>query len=622
MPILHGAHELIFNNSQFIDKQTTIVSNGPSGTDILLDASLPEAAYDSSARDPPPRCFPGTREQYIEDVFQWAVPSIGAVPLPIFWMKGPAGVGKSAVAQTSVERVVIKGKLGAAYFFSTNGRNKPAHFITTIAYQLSTNYPDYQDLVEKKIRRDRTLVHKALASQFRELIVQPLQELERSGKGIGRRVPIFVDGLDECEDERAQCTIIEVVAAAVRDSALPLCWAFFSRPEPHIEATFAEPDIAAFCHTVILPISRDADGDIELYLRAGFRSILRHRNIPMTPLWPSEDDIKLVVKAAGGLFVYVASALRFIDQTGSLGPEEPLRAVLTAVSHSHNATTAPFAELDALYTLILKRIPGDMLPVIRLLLGLLCHFDSPQNLMMISNVLRLSGMKQQVICSRLSAVLRVRDPEVTLDNDLRVEVDCNRPYFENPDLAPEDLSNLRKSIYERLGGSISFYHKSFRDFLIDPRRSDLFWSETTPIYELLFNHLYNLRLEHERTYCFRGSAVALAPHVPNSASSLSYPYTTELVNSIIKAEVYGWTGHICARLADAPELEFQLLQRHGCVDFRKSLHIFATLNRVCTYTEYLACNGRQKSVGDTVLFRLCPGEFSHFNTFEFQKVGH
>ncbi|KAF9447552.1 hypothetical protein P691DRAFT_802186 [Macrolepiota fuliginosa MF-IS2] len=514
MPIFPNAQGIVINNSQFTD-QLINVSNGPTGIDILLNASLPDAAHDSSARDHAPRCFPGTREQYVEDAVQWAIPAINDTPLPIFRMKGPAGVGKSAVAQTSVEEVKARGKLGAAFFFSINGRDQLARFVTTIAYQLSTNYPDYQDLIERKIRRDRTLVHKALASQFHELIVQPLQELENSGKGIGKKVPIFVDGLDECEDESAQCTIIEIVASSVRNGNLPLCWAFFSRPEPHIEATFSRPDISTLSHTVVLPISRDSDGDIEIYLRAGFENILRRRDIRMDVPWPPEDAIKLLVKTSGGLFIYVASVLRFIDQAGPLGPEGPLLAVLAAISHK-GAATAPFANLDAFYMLILGRIPEELLPYVRLLLSMLCHLNSPQNTIIFANLLRLSKMEQQTVCNRLSAVLQVRDPNQAFDVDPDIDTSC--PYLENPRLSHEDIGKLSASVFGRLGGQIYFYHKSFRDFLIDPRRSGFSWLNPPAMHELLFEHCFRLELEYERAPRIWGSGVS--PSFPKSPFSL------------------------------------------------------------------------------------------------------
>ncbi|KAF9442925.1 hypothetical protein P691DRAFT_764757 [Macrolepiota fuliginosa MF-IS2] len=54
-----GAHNFMINNSQFIDQQADA---GPTGIDILREAANLDAAYDSSARDPAPRCFPGTHK--------------------------------------------------------------------------------------------------------------------------------------------------------------------------------------------------------------------------------------------------------------------------------------------------------------------------------------------------------------------------------------------------------------------------------------------------------------------------------------------------------------------------------------------------------------------------------
>lgn len=71
---------------------------------------------------------------------------------------------------------------------------------------------------------------KRLASRFRDLIIEPLQELEKA-LGIGNRILVFVDGLDECESPEAQCEIIEIVAAA-RGGVASLSWAFFSDFSP------------------------------------------------------------------------------------------------------------------------------------------------------------------------------------------------------------------------------------------------------------------------------------------------------------------------------------------------------------------------------------------------------
>ncbi|KAF9440797.1 hypothetical protein P691DRAFT_779995, partial [Macrolepiota fuliginosa MF-IS2] len=199
--MFHGAHHLVLNHSQFINQQ---VDAGPSGIDILREAGNPDAAYDSSARDPAPRCFPGTREQFVEDIVHWAVPTASAdTILPLFWMKGPAGVGKSAVAQTCVEKLKGMGRLCAAFFFAVRIRDKAIQLFPTIIYQLCSQLPDYRDLVDRLIRHDRTILNRMMATQFQVLIVEPLQELEKKGKGIGKRIAIFIDGLDECENANA-----------------------------------------------------------------------------------------------------------------------------------------------------------------------------------------------------------------------------------------------------------------------------------------------------------------------------------------------------------------------------------------------------------------------------------
>lgn len=453
--------------------------------------------------------------QYVEDTLHWALPAIGDTPLPLFWMKGPAGVGKSAVAQTCVEELRTRGRLGAAFFFSVNGRNKPTHFFPTITYQLSTEFPQYRDLVEQRVRLDKTLLDKAMASQFRGLIVEPLQELQRSGKGIGNRVPIFIDGLDECESADAQCEIIEIIANAARDGNTPFCWAFFTRPEPHIETTFAQPEITALCHKVVLPISREANGEIELYLRSGFKNILRRHNISMESPWPSDAVIQSLVDASGGLFVYPATLLRFLSQPGSPGPEESLCAVLAVVSnrkagnHSTNTTSKyPFAELDAFYTLVMQRIPVQMLPAVNLLFASVCHRRyTPRSFGVIyqSNVLGVSRLDFGSICNQLSAILQFHDcgEPLKLDDN----VDKSRPFQYASRKVIQELWLL---VCSQLGGSISFYHKSFYDFLVDPTRSGNFCVTSPVMRRALFKHCLELQLKYQESFSLQGSSEFLS----------------------------------------------------------------------------------------------------------------
>ncbi|KAF5357156.1 hypothetical protein D9756_006432 [Leucocoprinus leucothites] len=233
------------------------------GIDILLGASIPDAAVDAEVRSYVSSCFPGTRTQYINDIMSWAGILQEGRSLPIYWMRGPAGVGKSTIAQTCAEKIKKAGQLGAAFFFSINGCNDHTRFFTTLAYQLSTNFPDYRQILNDIILGDKTLITKTMSSQFSSLIVEPLKILQKQGKGVGRKT-IVIDGLDECRSRDAQHEIVRIISASVLAETTPFRWAIFSRPEAHIIAAFDHDTISRLCRLVELHISRRADDEIDL----------------------------------------------------------------------------------------------------------------------------------------------------------------------------------------------------------------------------------------------------------------------------------------------------------------------------------------------------------------------
>ncbi|KAF9449066.1 hypothetical protein P691DRAFT_774915 [Macrolepiota fuliginosa MF-IS2] len=622
MPFLVGSQNTVITGSNLIDQtinNNISVTNGQTGIDILLEASNRNAAHDSSAREYDPRCHRGTREQHIEDIIYWAVPASGANdPLPLFWMKGLAGVGKSAIAQTCAERLKKLGKLGATFFFSLNGRDKAAEFIPTIVYQLSSYFADYRDLVDQRIRHDRAILDKIMETQFEALIVEPLQKLKRAGKDIGKRIAIIVDGLDECESADAQCKIIELVAAAALSGVTPFCWAFFSRPEAHIKASFTHADVARVTCTTLLPISNDTDSDIELYLRNGFENILRRRDIPVKSQWPSDNDIQTLVKASNGLFIYAATALRVVAQAGAL--EQALRAACATPSNCTN--NSPFAGLDAFYMVIMQRIPPDVLPTVLLLCRLLCSGGAysggnQHSVILWSNLLTLSEIDFRAVCNQLSAVLHIHGHSDSLN--FAQFGDTNRPFRH---ATPAAIEELRDHIRSKLGGSIYFYHKSFYDFLWDPMRSGTFcvWSSAT--LNVYRKHCLEVLVKFEEGYSFRGSELDLAPGLPDSASSLSWPYTNELVNSILKSRVYDWAFDACFSLGCLPEADRQLLQRFSRADFRKARQNNAMLyagHSGFPKTTRWNCDGRFKVTHGTELFRIPRDELqTQFDVVKFK----
>ncbi len=425
-------------------------------------------------------------------------------------MRGPAGVGKSAIAQTCVEELHQLGSLGGAFFFSISGQRKPETFFPSIAYQLSTVHPAYRELIDRKIRYDRTLVNKAMQFQFQYLIDEPLRELEEKKRGIREKVQIFVDGLDECEGVEAQCEIIRIIAAAVSNGTVPLRWAFFSRPEGHLEALFSAASITPHCYKTILPISRDVDGEIELYLRSSFDNILKRRNTSIEVPWPSAEDVEIIVDAAGGSFIYATTVIRFVGHPNSLGPQKRLLEIIDVILDrrqrglsAHPSTDAPFAELDAFYTLILQRIPTKIRPSVHLFLGVMCH-NWILGAVFATNFLRLSRDEFETVYSHVSAVLYFEDPGRGLD--LGPSVDTSLPYTQT---SSDLLWEHRPQVRPNLGGQVGFYHKSFYDFLLDPARSGGYCARSS---EALAKHYVKIHLEYDRSFCWQGSGKHTPTH--------------------------------------------------------------------------------------------------------------
>jgi cytidylate kinase len=74
----------------------------------------------------------------------------------ITWLLGPAGAGKSAIAQTLAEMCSSLKILLASFFFfrADPARNHPRSLIATIAYQVAINFPDARDIVVRVPEND------------------------------------------------------------------------------------------------------------------------------------------------------------------------------------------------------------------------------------------------------------------------------------------------------------------------------------------------------------------------------------------------------------------------------------------------------------------------------------
>lgn len=426
---------------------------------------MPGAEYDSSARDPPPRCHPGTRTTIIQRVHGWLENSQPEKKL--LWLRGPAGVGKSAIAQTLAENLSKTRRLGASLFFSrTNGRTDPLQVFPTLAYRFAVQDPAYKAYIAELMVTDPKILDKAMREQFEILIVEPfIYENIRSGS---EAWVVILDGLDECSgdshggrhSDRVQAEIVRLISDFVLQyPTAPITWIIASRPETHLKAVFSEEDVVPNFWEEDVPVDSDeACRDVEKFLHKEFTKICHNYSdhIHDSP-WPDNDQFLKIAHAALGLFIFAQVITRFIDDPEVGNPIGQLEIVLFTISKVPRANQEnPLAFLDAIYIEILSRIPPGVLQVTKRLVGS-CIFLDAAFVKVTDWDLRLTCNLLQI--TRHTAITSLRYLHSVMNFPKVEDVGRTRPHF---------------------------YHASFRDFLEDASRSHTYHIDKNPIITELF----------------------------------------------------------------------------------------------------------------------------------------
>ena len=356
----------------------------------------------------------------------------------VMWVYGPAGAGKSAIAQTIAEICDKEMILLATFFFSRNdpSRSNIKPLIATIAYQITLNLPNVRNAILGVVERDPLIFSKSLTVQFKSLIVEPLQPLIEAGffnQPTSRRL-VIIDGLDECSDPKVQRNIVEVLANAYRQHRLPLIFLFASRPEQHISLAFSTGVLSSVTTRIALDESYLPDKDIQLFLIDKFKEIksTHHLCAYIPPHWPPPDVLKQLVEKSSGQFIYASTVINYISSIRHK-PQDRLDIVLGIRPPQKDL---PFAELDALYMRILTGVE-DIDSVLDILS---CVIFSDHR------------TRRRLLLPQMEEFLSLQPGDVELH-----------------------LGDLSSLVNVGPDQAIHFLHASLTDFLVDPARSKEFW---------------------------------------------------------------------------------------------------------------------------------------------------
>ena len=279
------------------------------------------------------------------------------------------------------------------------------------------------------MRSDPGIAHESLYNQMNKLIVAPLKESAIS-------TVIVIDALDECKDEEPASAILSVLGQFVFD--IPMVKFFVTgRPEPRIQEGFRLPLLAKATDVFVLHEveSSQVSSDIRLFFGHQF-SELRSRRRGLDD-WPTEEQLDLLCERAGGLFVYAAATVKFVEKQNS-NPRRRLSLLLQSPKssvHEGKIKFKPNTSLDSLYISILQEAFGD---------------DDPEDDSKIRSVLGAVTLAVNPLSpSTIAALLG----------------------FDTDDVFPF-LSSVQSLfiLLEDIGHPVQPFHKSFPDFITDPTR--------------------------------------------------------------------------------------------------------------------------------------------------------
>ncbi|KLO15480.1 hypothetical protein SCHPADRAFT_263459 [Schizopora paradoxa] len=301
------------------------------------------------------RCLEGTREQILSSVYDW----LTSEEANVLWISGLAGVGKTALASTIVEKVSRDPSYRfyncAKFFIKERDVNlrDPRAIWQSISAQLASesfNRGIKLDLLEFFSGAAGVIYpgQARIQDQFRDLIREPLQKWFPSESVSSRRILVVVDALDECgihsQDERS--TFLDTVVSWSKELPRTCKLLVTSRPEADIEGKLNCSVIRRVKVESGDKNSRASDHDIGRFFETRFEEMEVDERVRIPDL----------TRAANGVFAWATTISEFIRCNFAKRPHD-VKELLDVVAGESNARED---NLDYLYGQILSKVASQL----------------------------------------------------------------------------------------------------------------------------------------------------------------------------------------------------------------------------------------------------------------------
>ncbi|KAK7007158.1 hypothetical protein R3P38DRAFT_3031891 [Favolaschia claudopus] len=303
---------------------------------------LRSALYDEVLGD---GCLHGTRKDIVTDITERLASSESS---KIIWLFGVAGSGKSTIANTVARLFRDLHRLGSFVIFNRDipSNSDVVGVVHHIAHRIAESNVHARKALCDALAADATLTHADYRTQFQKLLVDPLAA---AAPYIHGPVVMIIDALDECLDSPSRKALISLIASDMAELPPVFRLLITSRPDLDIARAFR---FKSHITAQQLEIgTEDATNDILLYLRQRVDNLCHYRQIER----PAEADIQLLAAQAGGLFVWAATAYKFMLELDRSKTKQVLEAEKTisknldplysmALNHAGDWTRADFSE--------------------------------------------------------------------------------------------------------------------------------------------------------------------------------------------------------------------------------------------------------------------------------------
>jgi hypothetical protein len=317
------------------------------------------------------------------------------------------------------------GLLGASFFFKRNesGRANARYLFSTIAAQLARKLPAAAEHMRNAIESEPEIATMAFQAQLRELIVKPM--IKAIPAGIHRNMTVVIDAIDECDRPDDIVTVIKLLLQTDLSTVAPLKIFITSRHEFPIRTDWQGGQCRSIEFLVDKIPAPIVERDIANFLSIRLDDIRKKFN--MTSSWPDQRQFQTLLKKSVPLFIFAATACRFIeDRRQSGGVQGRLQKILQNEHHG---------QLNQIY-----------LPVLNQMISELSESESRDAL----------GEFKLIVGS----IVTLADPlaAAPLAKLLGISIDCvdDRLFLLDSvlDIPRDDFSPVR------------IFHESFRDFLV------------------------------------------------------------------------------------------------------------------------------------------------------------